>query len=84
MQISREKVARIKPSVGDLLPRLPGQNPRVDFLFPKHRQRLPLGIVVDTRHLHECRIVALICRHDVFDKVLSLPDMDDLTSLRHV
>ena len=83
MQIGREEVARIEASVGDLLPRLPGQDLRVDFLLPEHRQRLPLGVVVEARH--STRVASSpICGSDILDKVLALPDADDLAGFWNI
>jgi hypothetical protein len=76
MEVSEEEVARVEPAGCDLLPGLPDQHLRVDFLLPEHRERSPLGVVVEARHSDEGGVVVPICRSDILEKILALSDAD--------
>src|SRR5208283_6164486 len=65
----------------DRLPSLALDDLGIDFLLPEHLERLPLGVVIEAGHTHEGGVIPGRARNDLFHKVLSLPDADNLPCL---
>ena len=55
---------------------------RVDFPFPKHLERLPLGVVVNAGHPNERGVPRVNWRDGAVDEEQALPDRDDLPNQR--
>ncbi|MFI5460732.1 MAG: hypothetical protein ACHRXM_35415 [Isosphaerales bacterium] len=81
VQVSREQLWRVEPLARDLLPGFGRDRLGVDLLLPEYFEGLALGVIVEAGHTHEGRVIPDGGRDDLFDKVLALPDADDIPCL---
>ena len=78
VQVGGEQPRRIESSPGHRLPRLAGDDLRIDLALPQHLERFALIVVVHARQPHQRAIVGL-CRFDhLLDQIQPLADLYDL------
>jgi hypothetical protein len=84
MQVSREESRRVEAALGQVVPAGACQNLGIDFGLPEDFEGLALGVVVEAREPNQGSVVWGGRRSNVFDKILPLAGVNDVTNFREM